>query len=189
MKKERHSVNPFTGNLVIASKSKKISVSNKVLGKEDDVFINHSTGEVLQTSVTTFKQVDDAEFTKLFAQNIALTFNLKSAGIKAFNVLIWCVQYRAINKDIVQIDESTLADFISRHSNLTLSLTTMYRGIDELIRSQIIARQKKVGFYYINPSFCFNGDRIVFMNAIERKRKPGSNEDQSEIGFDEDKGN
>jgi hypothetical protein len=145
MKKIRHSVNPFTDNLVVNSKSKRISVSNSVLGKDADVFINHSTGEVMQTSVTTFKQVDDAEFTKIFAQNIALTFNLKSAGIKAFNVLIWCVQYHAINKDMVQIDETTLDDFILKHKKLTLSLTTMYRGVDELIKAQIIARQKKVG--------------------------------------------
>ena len=182
MKKVRYGVNPFTDKLVVNSKSKRISVSNSVLGKDADVFINHSTGEIMQTSVATFKQVDDAEFTKLFAQNIALTFNLKSAGIKAFNVLIWCVQYHAINKDMVQIDETTLGDFIHNHKKLTLSLTTMYRGIDELINAQIIARQKKVGFYYINPSFCFNGDRIVFMNAIQRKGSiPNSEDKQQEL--------
>lgn len=185
MKKIRFTANPFTRDLVVHSKSKRISVTNRVLGQDDDVFINHSTGEVMQTSVTTFKQVDDEEFTKLFAKNIALTFNLKSAGIKAFNVLIWCVQYHAINKDMVQLDETTLGDFILNHRKLSLSLTTMYRGIDELINSQIIARQKKVGFYYINPSFCFNGDRIVFMNAIQRKSSiPNRAETQSEIDYE-----
>lgn len=170
MKKIRHKTNPFTDNLIVLSKSKKITVTNSTMGKADDVFINHSTGEVLQTNVATYKQVDDDKFTKLFAQNIALTFDLKAAGIKAFNVLIWCVQYHAINKDIVQIDDMTLRDFLDNHDKLKLSLATLYRGIDELISAQIIARHTKVGFYYINPSFCFNGDRIIFMNAIERKK-------------------
>lgn len=168
MEKIRHKSNPFTDDLTVNSRSKKITVSSSNFGFDNDVFVNQHTGEVMQTSVTTYKQVDDDKFTKLFAQNIALTFDLKSSGIKAFNLLIWCVQHYAINRDIVQMDEMTLNMFLESHPTLKLSLTTLYRGIDELIRSKIIARHTKVGFYYINPSFCFNGDRILFINAIER---------------------
>jgi len=75
----------------------------------------------------------------------------------------------------------TLDDFKINHKKLTLSLTTLYRGIDELVKSRIIARHKKLGFYYINPSFCFNGDRIVFMNAIERKKRNHNSENQDEL--------
>ena len=182
MKKIRYKSNPFTSNLIVSSRSKKITVSNSIMGRSDDVFINQSTGEILQTNVATFKKVDDDKFTKLFAQNIALTFDLKAAGIKAFNILIWCVQNHAINKDVVQIDDITLEDFLLHHKGLKLSLATLYRGLDELISSQIIARHSKAGFYYINPSFCFNGDRIVFVNAIERKdSKNTDTEGQSEL--------
>lgn len=181
LQKIRHANNPFTNSLTVKAKTKKINVSSGVssqLGVNEDVFINHKTGEVLQTSVSTFKKVDDTEFTKLFVANIGLTFNLKSAGIKAFNLLMWCVQYHAINKDIVQLDEYTLKDFITSNTDMkiNLSTSTLYRGLDELVDAQIIARFTKQGFYYINPSFCFNGDRVVFMNAIQRKR---SNEDKS----------
>ena len=170
MKKIRHRSNPFTDDLIVKSHTKKITVSSGNFGPSNDVFVNQHTGEIMQTSVTTYKRVDDYKFTKLFAQNIALTFDLKPSGIKAFNLLIWCVQHYAINRDVVQMDEMTLSMFLESHSGLKLSLTTLYRGIDELIRSKIIARHTKVGFYYINPSFCFNGDRILFVNAIERKK-------------------
>ena len=50
------------------------------------------------THVTTFKRVDSEQFVKLFTANIGLTFDLSSAGIKAFNVLLWAVQKQAFAK-------------------------------------------------------------------------------------------
>lgn len=186
VKLERFLTNPFTNNLVIKTRSKSLRIRSGSLGKEDNIFINESTGEVLQTNVESYKQVDDDEFVKVFAKNIALTFDLTSAGIKTFNLLIWCVQYHAINKDVVQLDEITLDDFLGKNPEKKLAKTTLYRGITELVKTQIIARHKKMGFYFINPSFCFNGDRIVFMNAIERKKKISTDdENQSEINFQE----
>jgi hypothetical protein len=177
----RYKLNPFTDQLIVKTKTKKLSVSSK-FGADDDVFINHTTGELLQTNVTTYRKVDDEEFVKIFAQNIAMTFNLTSAGIKAFNILLWCVQYHAIGKDIVQLDDYTLDDFILKNEDRKMSRATLYRGIKELIKAKILARQVKMGFYFINPSFCFNGDRIVFMNAIERKKALSHDtDDQQEL--------
>ena len=50
-----------------------------------------------------------------------------------------------------------------------LSIKTLYRGVNELIKSQILAKSNRVGVYFINPSFVFNGDRLVFSNIIERE--------------------
>jgi len=183
----RHSENPFFRDLVITKKKKQVRVSE--LGKDSNILINTSTGEVHGTHVVTYKQVDDAEFVKLFAQNIALTFGLTSAGLKSLNVLIWAIQNTAINKDLVMMESTVLVDFLLAHDGLKLSQATFDRGLRELCLNKIIAKYKKPGFYFINPNFVFNGDRIAFTNAIERKKKQGSNEDQSEIGFDEDEGN
>lgn len=171
--KQRYENNPFTENLIINTTSKKISVTNKV---GENVWVNQSTGELASTQVTTYKKVDDAAFTKIFTQNIALTFNLKSPGIRAFNVLFYAVQYKALNKDIVQLDEYTLKDFLQENKSLKLSKSTLYSGIEELIEAKIIARHLKPGFYFINPNFCFNGDRIVFINAIQKVNKDAPEE-------------
>lgn len=179
----RHKENPFSDNLVIPTKGKRVTVSK--LGKDNNVLINQNTGEVHGTQITTYKQVDTKEFVKVFAQNIALTFGLTSAGLKALNVMIWALQYQAVNKDLLQLESMTLASFLEYHakSKLKLSQATFNRGLKELVGAQILAAYKIRGFYFINPNFIFNGNRIVFSTAIELKKQ--TKEDQAEINFKE----
>ncbi|MFY0838350.1 hypothetical protein ACA371_28650, partial [Klebsiella pneumoniae] len=53
---------------------------------------------------------------------------------------------------------------------LRLSLATMKRGINELEKAKIIAKTMRKSFYFINPNFLFNGDRVAFTTVIERER-------------------
>ena len=126
--------------------------------------------------MTTYKRVDGAQFVKLFTANIAMTFDLSSAGIKAFSVLLWVVQNRALSKDEIDLDSFVLADFIEAHQAskqpLRLSLATLKRGINELEKAQIVAKTQRQGRYFINPNFVFNGDRIAFTTLIERSNTP-----------------
>lgn len=169
----RHDKNPFLTNMVVPVRGQKVQLSR--LGKDDQVLVNQATGEVQGTHVTTFRQVDSEQFVKLFTQNIALTFDLKAAGIKAFNVMLWAVQNKAIDKDLVPLDRYVLEDFLKLHAArkppVALSLPTFARGLAELEKAQIIAKHVRPGFYYLNPNFCFNGDRIAFTTLIERVSK------------------
>ena len=54
------------------------------------------------------------------------------------------------------------------YDSLKLSYATLKRGINELEKAQIIAKTMRKGFYFINPNFVFNGDRIAFTTLIER---------------------
>lgn len=168
---KRHTENPFLEDMIIPVGSKQVRVNK--LGAGDNVLVNNATGEELGTHVTTYKKVDTEKFVKLFTANIALTFELKSAGIKAFNVLLWVVQNTAINKDVVMLDSYQLEDFMKMHEEkdppLMLSLTTFKRGIVELEKAKVIAKGVRQGSYYINPSFLFSGDRIAFTTVIERE--------------------
>lgn len=182
----RHKTNPFLEDMVVPVKGKQIKLSK--LGKDDNVLINRDTGEVQGTHVTTFKKVDGEQFVKLFTANIALTFDLSSAGIKAFNVLMWTVQHSAITKDEVDFDHLILNAFLETHQDneppLRLSLATFKRGINELEKAQIIAKTLRQGRYFINPNFVFNGDRIAFTTVIERKSsttKKSDIDDQLEL--------
>ncbi len=114
------------------------------------------------------QRVDSEQFVKLFTANIGLTFDLSSAGIKAFNVLLWAVQKQAFAKDQVLLDSRALDDFLKSYDSLKLSYATLKRGINELEKAQIIAKTMRKGFYFINPNFVFNGDRIAFTTLIER---------------------
>tara|TARA_B100001059_G_C17731503_1_gene526447 strand:+ start:629 stop:1186 length:558 start_codon:yes stop_codon:yes gene_type:complete len=169
----RHKTNPFVEGMVVKKRSKSIQLSR--LGKDSNVLINQDTGEHFGTHVTTHRKVDDEQFVKLFTANIGFTFDLKSAGIKAFSVLMWTVQHRAISKDQVDMERLCLDDFLEWHKDsdrpLKLSLATFTRGISELEAAHILAKTLKKGRYFINPNFAFNGDRIAFTKVIERAPK------------------
>ena len=106
MRAIRHDTNPFLEGMVVPVRCQKVQLSR--IGKDDNVLVNHATGEVQGTHVTTFRSVDADQFVKLFTQNIALTFDLKAAGIKAFNVLMWILQSKAIDKDLIPLDKFVL---------------------------------------------------------------------------------
>ncbi len=167
---ERYSKNPFVTGMIIPVKGKRIRLSK--LGKDDNVLVNQLTGEEQGTHVTTYKKVDSEQFVKLFAQNIALTFDLKSAGIKAFNLMLWCVQ-NAIEKDQIPLDKYALSIFLKENNDrkprIQFAISTLSRGLRELEQAQIIAKTIRPGWFYINPNFCFNGDRIAFSSVIERR--------------------
>lgn len=164
----RYEENPFLDNLVVSTKNKSIKLSR--LGKDENILINQATGEVQGTHITTYKKVDNDEFVKIFTRNIGLIFDLKAAGIKALNVLIFTISNSAINKDLVVLDKYALEKFIEVQPEYKLSRSTFDRGLRELVNAQIIARHTREGWYFINPNFIFNGDRIAFTTLIERKK-------------------
>lgn len=165
----RYETNPFLENMVVPIKGRQVRLSR--LGKDSNVLVNQGTGEVLGTHVTTYKSVDGEQFVKLFTANIGLAFNLTSAGIKTFTVLMWTVQHSALAKDEVPLDTFTLQRFLTEQAGKKLSIATFKRGITELEGAQIIAKTVRKGFYFINPNFVFNGDRIAFTTVIERKKR------------------
>jgi len=183
---KRYEKNPFLEGMVIPKKNKQIQMSR--LGKDDNVLINQRTGEVNGTHITTYKKVDAEQFIKLFTANVGLTFNLKAAGIKALSVLIWVLQHNQISRDVVPLDKFALEDFIEAHKNskpkIKLSQATFWRGLADLEDAKIIAKHLRQGWYFINPNFVFNGDRIAFTTLIERDFEAPEkiqNEDQTEM--------
>lgn len=177
-KVERHETNPFLEDMVVPLKGRQVQLSR--LGKDSNILVNQATGEEIGTHVTTYRKVDGEQFVKLFTANIGLTFDLTSPGIKAFTVLIWAVQNKAISKDELHLDSYVLKDFLdTQEKAISLSAATFKRGLSELVKAQIIARTIRPGRYFINPNFVFNGDRIAFTTLIERT--DNHNDQQKEL--------
>lgn len=186
----RYDKNPFVENMVVPVRGQRIKLTK--LGKSDEVeLVNTHTGESFGTHITTFKKVDTEQFLKLFVANTALTFHLKPAGIKAFNVLVWSISQTGISKDLVPLDKYILDDFLDAHIDdkppIKLSQQTFWRGLAELEQAKIIAKNIRLGWYYINPNFCFSGDRIAFTTVIERNKeeenKPNNNIEDKNNGL------
>lgn len=162
--KTRHKTNPFIGKNEIKTRKK-----NVLIGRGNDILLNQGTGEVSTTNVMAIREVDDEQFIKLFTQNIGLMFEFTAAGNKAFSFLLWALQNSAINKDLVVLDKYSHEAFLEQNPHLTFSRRTLTMGINELEKAQIIAKAARLGDYYINPHFIFNGDRVRFITEIRRK--------------------
>lgn len=166
----RYEENPFLEGMTVPVRDQRIKISR--LGRDDNILVNETTGEVQGTHIGTYKSVDSEQFVKLFTSNIALTFELGAAGIKAFSVLVWVLQNNSTNKDLVPLDRIVLDDFLkAQNKKLALSPATFARGLAELEKAKIIAKHLRQGWYFTNPNFVFNGDRIAFTTVIERKKK------------------
>nr|AKN38154.1 hypothetical protein [Vibrio crassostreae] len=80
------------------------------------------------------------------------------------------------------MDKYCLSDFMAAHAEqeppLKLSAPTFLRGLSELEKSSIIAKNIRKGWYFINPNFVFSGDRIAFTQIIEKASKKEKEEDQ-----------
>lgn len=167
----RYEVNPFLKDMIISVGSKNVQIST--MGKDSNVLINQSTGEVTGTHVVARKKVDTEKFVKTFADYMAFTFDLTRAGNKALKVVMWSVKETAICKDKVILDKYTLEDFLNTHKDkeppLKLSYPTFSRGLAELEKAKIIAKTVRAGSYFINPDCIFNGDRVAFTTIIEKQ--------------------
>lgn len=172
METKRHLTNPFLEGMIIPVKGKQIRLS--ILGQDDDILLNQTTGEKRGTHLVTYKKVDGEQFVKLFTTNICMAFDLTSAGIKALSLLVWSVQGAAITRDQIDLDKFTLKSFLEEHEGnqkpILMSQPTLWRGLSELEKAQIIAKAERRGRYFINPNFIFNGDRIAFTTLIERNQ-------------------
>lgn len=63
-------------------------------------------------------------------------------------------------------------DMLSEDEQKLLSRSTFERGISELIKANFIAETYVATYYFINPSYIFNGNRIAIVKEYILKRKP-----------------
>lgn len=174
----KYGENPFLKVDEIKGKNKQVRFSSA----GNQVMLNTDTGEMAATHVTSWRQVDDEEFVKLFTANIALTFNLSTSGRKMFDLLLRVMQKNCIGKDQVYLNDEVREEALEEFPKLRLGKSTFYRGIDNLIENQIIARSKRTNIYYINPHLVFNGDRLTFTQNIIRKKSKSESEQIEDNG-------
>ena len=67
------------------------------------------------------------------------------------------------NKDTVYLSFTGLD-----RNEKTISRSTFTRGISELVEKQFIASMPAVGWYWVNPDFVWNGDRLAFVQEYRR---------------------
>ncbi len=150
--------NPFVHEVQVKSRK----VTNE---RGDMMLIDKATGEI-NAPIAGFwesKEVDSSSFVKLFVNGVKALAELSNAGTKVFEVLYMEIQRNA-GKDKIYLHYKNLD-----RNEAILSERTYRRGLAELLEKKFIALTPIVGWYWVNPDFVWNGDRLAFVKEYYRK--------------------
>jgi hypothetical protein len=130
------------------------------------MLVSKSTGEI-ESQIAGFwesEEVDGTKFLKLFVNGVRALAELSNPGARVFE-LLYVEMQKNVGKDQVYLS------FTAVDSNTTtMSRATFKRGLAELIDKKFIAAMPAVGWYWVNPDFIWNGDRLAF---VKEYRKSG----------------
>ena len=135
----------------------------RITNRKGDMLVMGETGEIVNPVAGFWQsqEVDSAKFVKLFVNGVKAFRELTNAGARVFEALYMEMQTN-IGRDRVYLSASSLAEGIQ------ISESTCARGIRELIDKKFIAPSTHVSWYWLNPDFVWNGDRIAFVKEYRR---------------------
>jgi len=106
------------------------------------------------------REVDNERFVKIYTSNLSMWFEL---SIPSQKMMQYILSILPRNSDVVVLEFERVKAYTEYKS-----FSSIYNAINELINKRIIARTKIKDAFFINPSFIFNGDRVIFSEAIVR---------------------
>ena len=151
--------NPFLEAGLVKPKTKRIT------NRRGEMMVMGDSGEIV-APVAGFwhaEEVDSAKFIKLYVNGVKAFKDLKGPGTKVFELLYLEMQ-RSIATDRVFMSFSAVNQDVS-----PISMATYKRGMAELIAKEFLAPTPVQGWYWLNPDFVFNGDRLAFVREYRKK--------------------
>jgi Firmicute plasmid replication protein (RepL) len=154
--------NPFIPDVRLKSRK----ITNE---RGDMMLVDAATGEI-NSPIAGFwesKEVDSSSFVKLFINGVKALAELSNAGTKVFEILYIELQ-RNTGKDKIYLHHKNIDK-----NEATISERTFRRGLAELLDKKFIALTPTIGWYWVNPDFVWNGDRLAFVKEYHRKADDG----------------
>jgi len=146
--------NPFLDNLIVKTKKKRVTVAR------GSNIVDDATGEITgRTEIGQVIEVGGEEFIQLFTKDIGIWFNFERSTQKIFAQILQKIQSEAINRDKFYYSIEDM------EKDVSLSRTTIYKSLTELINKGVIAKHKHTNWFFLNPSLLFNGDRADFVKS------------------------
>jgi hypothetical protein len=167
--------NPFMVGGMVKTKTRKIT------NRRGDMMVVGNTGEIV-SPVPGFwqaQEVDASKFVKLYVNGVKAFKELTNAGTKVFEVLYLEVQ-KNISQDRVYLSHS----IVDQDAN-PMSAATYKRGMAELISKEFLAPTNTQSWYWLNPDFMWNGDRLAFVREYRKKGGTFSDPRQQTLPLEE----
>lgn len=132
--------------------------------------VNTTTGEIEKVSaIRDVRELDDAEFVKVFAAGVTATYGLTKTAQRVFQVVL--DQYQRTPMSGGYADAVNLFWFGNgiEGRDVGMSEKTFQRGLKELLANKFLAPKDSASFW-VNPALFFKGDRVVFIKEYRRKK-------------------
>lgn len=153
--------NPFVGGAVANTKQGVKRISNKDGNRM--MVVSESTGEVMAPAgFWQAQEVDKTQFVKLYVNGVKAFRDLTGAGTKVFELLYLEVQ-KQVGKDRAYLSFNAIEQDVTPMSEATYA-----RGMRELIEKKFIAPSTLQGWFFINPDYMWNGDRLAFVKEYRK---------------------
>ncbi len=155
-----HTENPFMAGANVATRTRRVT------NKRGDMMLVSNEGELV-SQIAGFweaEEVDSTKFLKLFVNGVRALAELSNPGARVFE-LLYIEMQNNVGKDQVYLS------FTGIEGETKISRATFKRGMAELIDKKFLAAMPAVGWYWVNPDFIWNGDRLAF---VKEYRKAGS---------------
>ena len=117
----------------------------------------HTTSEMYSAGFWPSPDGESPRFVKLYGHGAKALKDFTKAGTKVFEVL-----YLEVQKNIGQ-DRIYMSFGLVDQSLNAMSEATYGRGMRELIAKDFIAPTAQIGWFWLNPDYLWNGDRLAFV--------------------------
>lgn len=154
-----HAENPFMTACVVVPKTKRVT------NRRGDMMLVSNEGEIV-SNVAGFweaEEVDSTKFLKLFVNGVKALAELTNPGARVFE-LLYIEMQNHIGKDQVYLSFTAMDE-------KAISRRTFARGMAELIDKKFIAAMPAVGWYWVNPDYIWNGDRLAFVKEYRKAKQ------------------
>lgn len=180
MKAVNHELNPFLAGVELQAKKKRTGTT------EINVITDADTGARVGFQQDEITYVDNARFVKIMGGMLAAGAGLGLAGSKVFFLLLDTVITQPGQDEVYLTWNSQMK--IADERQVDFSERTMRRGLQALEEARFIAPSGRgKGWFWINPSYFFNGDRVRFVNTIIRKNPDLPESQRPRVRYPEDK--
>jgi hypothetical protein len=154
--------NPLMGGTVITSKSRRVAAGMR------SELVDPDTGEVqAMSSIHRVKQVDDAEFVKVFGEGVKAMYGLKRTGMRVFQAILEEYQATKMNGGYADAIYINWFDGGLCGRDIGMSERTFHNGLKELLENKFLA-PRSANLYWVNPALFFKGDRVALIREYRR---------------------
>ncbi len=166
-KYEKFTNNPFIEKAIETVKGNIVKRYRTSSGTDQKAIlqaVDPETGEMLgHTSFIRQIEVDEDKFTKVYLAQFSAFWDLGKQAIRVFGYIMT----KLIPKQDLFI---FLMEECKDHTGYK-SDSSVFIGLNQLLKAEIIARGPADSLYFINPLVAFNGDRVTYAKTYVKKKK------------------